>query len=313
MRRPVVVVSACLAGQKVRYDGGHKRFPYLDELANYLDLRAVCPEVGIGLKVPRPPIHLVRLGNKLHLVEASCSQRDYTEKVETFAAREAQAIAAADGFIAKKDSPSCGMTRVRVYDLQGNLLHKQGEGVFTATLRRILPQLPVEEEGRLTDPNLRENFLIRVFVHHRWRTLRAAGITPQALLEFHTRHKYLVMAHSLKAYRLLGKWLADLKGDLEDLASRYFTELMAALSKPARRPNHVNVLQHLAGYLSDQLDRRDRQDLARVIEVYRRGEVPLIVPLILLRHHQNRLQNPYLACQYYLEPYPLALGRSQAL
>ncbi len=310
MSRPVVLVSACLMGQEVRYDGGHKRFPYLDELANYFELRAACPEVGVGLGVPRPPMHLVDLAGKLHLLEIN-SQRDHTEKIEAFAAQEA--TLAADGFIAKKDSPSCGMTRVRVYDLQGNLLHKRGEGLFNATLRRILPQLPVEEEGRLNDPGLRENFLTRVFVHSRWRMLRAAGITPSALLEFHTRHKYLIMAHSQKTYRLLGKWLADLKGDLDDLASRYFAELMAALSKPARRPNHVNVLQHLAGYLSHQLDCRDRQDLAKVIEAYRRGEVPLIVPLTLLRHHQNRLQHPYLAYQYYLEPYPPALGLSNAI
>lgn len=309
MSRPLVFVSACLLGQEVRYDGGHKRFPYLDALADYLELCPVCPEVGIGLGAPRPPVHLVSKENGLYLLEANDCCRDHSEAMRAFAARQAEAMVQADGFIAKKDSPSCGMARVRVYDLKGHLLHKRGIGLFTAVLKQALPQLPIEEEGRLNDSALRENFLTRVFVHHRWRKLQAEGITPASLLEFHTRHKYLVMAHSLRTYRLLGRMLSDLaKPSLFEIAARYFAELMAALAKPARRPNHANALQHLAGYLSSHLDGCDRQELMAIIEAYRRGEVPLIVPVTLLRHHQSRIQNPYLMHQYYLDPYPASLG-----
>ncbi|GAB6068887.1 DUF523 and DUF1722 domain-containing protein [Methylothermus subterraneus] len=313
MSRPLVFVSACLLGQPVRYDGGHKRFPYLDVLANHLELRGICPEVGIGLGVPRPPINLVAVNGELRLLGVKDRSLDVSEKMREFARRQAPLMAQADGFIAKKDSPSCGMARVRVYDLAGNLLHKHGAGLFTAVLSQALPQLPIEEEGRLNDPALAENFLTRVFVHYRWRNLQAEGITPASLLEFHTRHKYLVMAHSMRAYRALGRMLADLKNSGPETAARYFAELMAALARPARRPNHVNVLQHLAGYLSDRLDCRDRRELTEVVETYRRGEVPLIVPLTLLRHHQSRIRNPYLAGQYYLEPYPAALGLRNAI
>jgi uncharacterized protein YbgA (DUF1722 family)/uncharacterized protein YbbK (DUF523 family) len=308
MSRPRVFVSACLLGQEVRYDGRHKRFPYLDALADYLELCPVCPEVGIGLGVPRPPVHLVSEKEALYLLEVNDHCRDHSEAMRAFAARQAEVMVRADGFIAKQDSPSCGGAKVRVYDLKGHLLHKHGIGLFTAVLKQTLPQLPIEEEGRLNDPALRENFLTRVFVHHRWRRLQTEGITPASLLEFHTCHKYLVMAHSLRTYRRLGKMLSDLaKNTLSEIAALYFAELMAALAKPARRPNHVNVLQHLAGYLSSHLDGCDRQALMAVIEAYRRGEVPLIVPVTLLRHHQSRIQNPYLMRQYYLEPYPAAL------
>lgn len=309
MSRPLVFVSACLLGQEVRYDGSHKRFPYLDVLADYLELCPICPEVGIGLGTPRPPVHLVSKKEGLYLLETNDHRRDHSEAMRAFAARQAEVMVQADGFIAKKDSPSCGMARVRVYDLKGHLLHKHGVGLFTAVLNQSLPQLPIEEEGRLNDPALRENFLTRVFVHHRWRRLQAEGMTPVSLLEFHTRHKYLVMAHSLRAYRLLGKMLSDLATPpLSEIAALYFAELMAALVKPARRPNQVNALQHLAGYLSSHLDGGDRQELMAIIEAYRRGEVPLIVPVTLLRHHQSRIQNPYLMHQYYLDPYPASLG-----
>ncbi len=314
MSRPLVFVSACLLGQEVRYDGSHKRFSYLDVLADYLELCPVCPEVGIGLGTPRPPVHLVSKKEGLYLLETNDHRRDHSEAMRAFAARQAKVMVQADGFVAKKDSPSCGMTRVRVYDLKGRLLHKNGIGLFTAMVHQTLPHLPIEEEGRLNDPALRENFLTRVLVHHRWRRLQAEGITPASLLEFHTRHKYLVMAHSLRAYRLLGKMLSDLaKPSLFEIAARYFAKLMAALAKPARRPNHVNALQHLAGYLTSHLDGCDRQELMAIIEAYRRGEVPLIVPVTLLRHHQSRIQNPYLMHQYYLEPYPAALGLRNAI
>ncbi len=313
-QRPAVLVSACLLGQAVRYDGGHKRDPYLEILKDYLELRSVCPEMAIGLGVPRPPIHLVTSEAGLKLVEVKGVRQDYTQAMDSFARTYLAGVNDIDGCIVKKNSPSCGLSRVPVYDQQGRLCHKQGRGAFTQRLIEALPQLPVEEEGRLNDPALRENFLQRVFVHFRWRRLLAEGPTPARLVDFHTRHKYMVMAHSVSAYQRLGRLLAKAGEEaIEPLAQVYFSQLMAALKQPARRPNHVNVLQHLAGYLSRELSLEDRCELTQAIEAYCRGEVPLIVPMTLLRHHQNRIRQPYLERQYYLEPYPPALGLRNAI
>ncbi|GAB4361961.1 MAG: DUF523 and DUF1722 domain-containing protein [Methylohalobius crimeensis] len=306
---PVILTSACLLGQQVRYDGGHKRNRYLETLAAYMELRPICPEVGIGLGVPRPPIHLVQHDSQVRLLEVRDHSRDFTDKMTDFARAQLNEHDSVDGFIAKKDSPSCGMARVRVHDGERQLIHKRGVGMFTGVWQALRPELPVEEEGRLNDLILRENFLQRVFVHCRWRKLREEGLTTARLIEFHTRHKYMVMAHSISAYQRLGRLLSQAgKRPLEALAKGYFLRLMAALQRRARRPNHVNALQHLSGYLRKYLSSQDRQELVRAIEDYRRGEVPLIVPFTLLRHHQSHIRDLYLAGQYYLEPYPPALG-----
>lgn len=308
-QRPVLLASACLLGQEVRYDGGHKRCRFLETLTDFVEIRPLCPEMAIGLGVPRRPIHLVEDGNLLRLLEVRDHDREYTLPMADFARNQARTLTGLDGFVAKKDSPSCGMARVRVHNRQGGLIHKRGVGAFTQVVRQLRPAMPVEEEGRLNDLALRENFMQRVFVHYRWRGLCRQGITPARLIEFHTRHKYMVMAHSISAYQRLGRLLAETgKKPIGPLAQAYFSGLMTALQRRARRPNHVNALQHLAGYLSGHLDCQDRQELGEAIEAYRQQEVPLIVPITLLRHHQNRIQEPYLARQYYLEPYPKALG-----
>lgn len=313
-QRPVVIASACLLGQAVRYDGGHKHDRYLDVLAEHLEIRAICPEAGAGLGIPRPPMHLVEADGEIRLRERRDPARDHTEALERFSRGQMPLLIHADGFIAKSKSPSCGMARLPVKDPRGNLRHRRGSGLFTQMVRQHLPCLPVEEEGRLNDPVLRENFLQRVFVHRRWRFLREEGLTPARLIDFHTRHKYMVMAHSVAAYRRLGRLLAQAGSlPLETLGEDYFSELMTALARPARRGNHVNVLQHLAGYLSGHLSAADRQELAGAIEGYRRGEVPLVVPLTLLRHHQQHIREPYLARQHYLAPYPAVLGLRNAI
>ncbi|WP_286291554.1 DUF523 and DUF1722 domain-containing protein [Methylomarinovum tepidoasis] len=311
--RPVVVASACLLGQAVRYDGGHKHAPHLDVLAEHLEIRGICPEAGAGLGTPRPPMHLVEADGQIRLRECHDPDRDHTEALQRFAHDHIPLLARADGFIAKSKSPSCGMERIPVKDPQGNFRH-YGSGLFTHRVRCHLPCLPVEEEGRLRDPALWENFLQRVFVHRRWRQLRAEGLTPARLIDFHTRHKYLVMAHSVAAYRRLGRLLAQVcRLSLEALGTAYFTELMSALAQPAQRGNHAGVLQRLAGCLSGHLSAADRRELAEAIERYRRGEATLEVPLTLLRHHQQRIRDPYLARQYYLAPYPAALELRNAI
>lgn len=302
---PVVLASACLLGQPVRYDGGHKQNRYLKILAAHIELKPICPELAIGLGVPRPPIHLVKRGEAIRLLQVHDHCRDLTGEMSAFARAQAAALGSVDGFIAKKNSPSCGMARVRVHDESGRLLHAFGSGVFTSVVLTSRPELPVEEEGCLEDPLRRESFLKRVYVRCRWRQLCAAGLTLAGLDEFHIRHRYLVMAHGVSACRRLERLLAEKRNHpLEALAQAYFAQLMAALKRRPRRSDHIKVLQHLGGDLRKDLSPADQRELAWAIGDYRRGEVPLSIPFKLLR----RIGENYPATQYYLEPYPPALG-----
>ncbi len=306
--RPVVLTSACLLGQPVRYDGGHKQCRYLKTLAAHMELKPICPELAIGLGVPRPPIHLVKRGEEIRLLQVHDHSLDLTEQMSAFAQAQAAALSSVDGLVAKQNSPSCGMASVRVHDESGRLLHAFGSGVFTGWVLTGRPELPVEEDGRLDDPVVRENFLKRVYVHYRWRQHCAGGLTLAGLDEFHTRHKYMVMAHSVSAYRRLGRLLAKAQsGPLEVLVQAYFAQLMAALKRSPRRSGHVYVLKHLAEGLRKALSPKDLLELARAIGDYRHGKVPLSIPFGLLRQHLSRIGEPYSAAQYYLEPYPAAL------
>ncbi len=306
-----VGISSCLLGQAVRYDGGHKRDAYiLGTLSRYFELRPFCPEVAAGLGIPRPTIRLVagRADATPRVVEVQRAEREHTSALLTASREEvARRLGSLDGYILKKGSPSCGMERVKVYGPNGYALAKSS-GVFAAELMRAMPHLPVEEEGRLGDPVLRENFIERVFVHHRWRVHTAPGITPARLVEFHSDHKYAIMAHNQEAYRRLGRWVA--RAGIEPivpLAEAYFAELMQALRRPATPKGQANLLLHLMGYLKRDLDSADRQELVEVIDAYRLGQLPLIVPITLLRHHFRRHPHPYIERQSYLDPYPAEL------
>jgi uncharacterized protein YbgA (DUF1722 family)/uncharacterized protein YbbK (DUF523 family) len=311
-----VGISACLLGQEVRYNGGHKRDPFLaDGLGHHVEWVAVCPEVELGLGTPRPPIRLQRQGDEVRLVMPSTGE-DYTAPMRAWAERRTAELAALDldGYVLKKDSPSCGMERVKVHPVgegqSSGVPSKDGRGLFAAALLARLPDLPVEEEGRLNDPRLRESFVARVFVHHRWRDGERAGWTRAALMRFHERHKFLLMAHGQAGLRRLGRLLgAAAKGaPVGDLAAAYREGLTALLQRPATRRGHTNVLHHLAGFVSDPLDGADRAELAAAIDSYRLGLVPLIVPLTLLRHHVRRQGVAYLQDQVYLEPHPPELS-----
>jgi len=312
---PRVGVSACLLGQPVRYDGGHKRDSFIaDTLAEYLELIPVCPEAAIGLGVPRPTIRLLGEVRRPRLVGALDPSLDVTEKMETFAERQIDALGDLCGYILKKDSPSCGMERVKLFSPEGGGAVRKGTGVFAAILMRRRPLLPVEEEGRLNDPVLRENFINRVYVMLRWQNLRRQGLNAARLIEFHTAHKYLVMAHSQAAYRRMGTLLSDLSGGRADSAAHdYVEELMNALARRVTRPRHVNVLQHILGYLKRRIDRDDKAELSASIEAYRRGEIPLVVPVTLLRHYFRRHHDPYMEKQVYLNPHPEGLGLRNAI
>jgi uncharacterized protein YbgA (DUF1722 family)/uncharacterized protein YbbK (DUF523 family) len=305
-------ISSCLLGEEVRYNGGHKRDAFLtDTFGRYVEWVAVCPEVELGMGTPRPSIRLERIGGTIHLMMPSTGG-DYTDAMREYAERRVAALAAMDldGYVLKRDSPSCGMERVKVYPGSGKevagMPSKDGRGLFAEALISRLPDLPVEEEGRLNDPLLRESFVTRVFVHHRWHQSGKEGWTRASLMGFHERHKYVLMARNQAAMRRLGRLLgeSDKRQPVSDLATTYRQGLTAILSRPATRRGHTNVLHHLAGYVSDALDREDRAELAETIERYRLGLVPLVVPLTLIRHHVRRQGVEYLRDQVYLEPHP---------
>jgi uncharacterized protein YbgA (DUF1722 family)/uncharacterized protein YbbK (DUF523 family) len=303
-------VSACLLGREVRFDGGHKRNDFLTgTLGDFVEFVPVCPEVDIGLGVPRESLRLVRADDGAVRLVANKSGADLTNTMNTYAERRAAALEREhlSGYVLKKDSPSCGMERVRIYGGSGMPM-RDGRGLFADALIRRLPNLPVEEEGRLNDSALRENFIERVFAYHRMRSLFAARWAVGALVAFHTAHKLTLMAHSPRAYAELGRLVADSRRvERAELRERYSTEFMAAMKKLATPARHVNVMQHIAGYLRDRCDADSRRELVEVIEEYRRAMVPLVVPLTLIRHWVRRFDIPYLKGQTYLEPHPREL------
>ncbi len=305
-----VGISSCLLGQEVRYDGGHKRDPYLVEaFGRHVEWVPVCPELEMGLGVPREPIHLVADREEGVRLKGVKSGTDHTEAMRRYAKRRLDALARLDldGYVFKKDSPSCGLWRVKVWNAAGTPA-RNGRGLFAAALVERFPHLPVEEEGRLSDARLRENFIERVFAYARLKALFSGRWTVGRLVAFHAAHKLLLLAHSPEAYRTLGRLVARVSsGDRRTVRAEYearFTDALAVLATPGR---HVNVLQHMAGYLHDGLDVMSREELHQAIADYRAGIVPLIVPITLLRHHVRHLNVPYLASQVYLDPHPKEL------
>ncbi len=313
-QRPLIGISSCLMGQKVRYDGSAKRNRWLVEsFGAHVDYRPICPEVAIGMSTPRRPIRLVGTPGEVRVVGVQDSSIDVTAALEDFALNTAGELGAVSGYVFMSKSPSCGMERVKLYAENG-YASKNGVGAYAAVLMQSLPNLPCEEEGRLNDPMLRENFVNRVFAYRRWQSLRAAGIDAQSLIDFHARHKYMVMAHSQAAYKRLGRLLSHLKGvDLAQVADAYEAEFMAALKRRVGRKRHVNALQHIQGYLKERIDGGDKQELAQSIEAYRREGVPLVVPMKLLRHYFRRNPDDYIDRQWYLDPYPESLGRRNTI
>jgi len=302
-------ISSCLLGQKVRFDGGHKRDPFLVEtFGRFVEWVEVCPEVEVGLGTPREAIRLVRAGGDVRLVGVK-SATDHTDAMRRWAAGRVEALArdTLDGYILKKDSPSCGMERVKVYT-PGGMPARDGRGLFAEALMARLPLLPVEEEGRLSDPRLRDHFVERVFAHRRLRDLFAGRWTAGGLVAFHAAQKLALLAHSPAGYAALGRLVAR-AGDLPraELRAAYEAGFVKALAVMATPRRHVNVLQHIAGYFKTALDEGSRRELAAAIADYQQGLVPLIVPITLVRHHVRRCGIAYLEGQVYLEPHPREL------
>jgi uncharacterized protein YbgA (DUF1722 family)/uncharacterized protein YbbK (DUF523 family) len=307
-RRITVGVSSCLLGQAVRFDGGHKRNSYItDALSQYFDFVPVCPELAIGLGMPRRTLRLVGGAEQPRAI-ISGSGTDVTTALAEYGARIARDLAHLRGYIFKKASPSCGMERVKVYD-NNDVAEKAGVGIYARALMQALPLLPVEEEGRLTDPLLREQFIERVYVYHRWLVMVGDGLTAHRFVQFHSAHKLLIMAHSQVHYRRLGQLVAQAgRGDLVSLAQRYITELTQSLKQRGTRRRHANVLHHLSGYFKRHLAGSDKLELVALIDAYRLGHVPLVVPITLIRHYLRRFPNAYVGLQCYLQPYPEPLG-----
>jgi uncharacterized protein YbgA (DUF1722 family)/uncharacterized protein YbbK (DUF523 family) len=302
-------ISACLLGEKVRYDGGHKRDRYLtDTLGQYVAYVPVCPEVEAGFGIPRESMQLRGDPEAPRLV-TNRSEKDLTEKMLGWAIRRVVELEKEDlcGFIFKSRSPSSGMERVKVVTDKGMPV-KKGVGLFAKAFMDHFPLIPVEEEGRLHDPKLRENFIESVFVFKRWRACLNAGRARGKLVNFHTTHKLLIMSHSVEHHRRMGKLVAGAKQlPLGELYDTYQHHLMEALRLRTTVKKQVNVLQHMMGYFKKQLSADEKEELLEYLNLYREGYVPLIVPVTLINHYVRKYDQPYLKEQHYLHPHPIEL------
>jgi uncharacterized protein YbgA (DUF1722 family)/uncharacterized protein YbbK (DUF523 family) len=299
----------CLLGEPVRYDGAHKRDRYLtDTVGNFFEWVSVCPEVECGLPVPRESMHLEGDPSSPRLV-TSRTHVDLTEQMFTWCRRRLRELESENlcGFILKSNSPSCGMERVRVYDKQG-MPQKTGVGIFAMQFMKSLALLPVEEDGRLYDARIRENFIERVFCLERYRQLRSNGGTVGGLVKFHTDHKIQILSHSQKSHRTMGNLVAHAKEyQRAELLSQYEGFLMEVLRVPATTRSNANALMHMMGYLKTFLASDEKQELLELIGGYKNELIPLIVPITMVRHYARKYDEPYLQRQTYLNPHPIEL------
>ena len=305
-----VGISHCLLGEKVRYDGGHKLDRYLKEtVGRFVDWVPVCPEVECGLSVPREAMRLVGDRDQPRLV-TNRSNLDLTEKMKSWIDRRLPELAGDGlcGFVFKSRSPSSGMRDVKIYDPTSKMPKFKGAGLFARAFMDRFPLIPVEDEGRLHDMGLRENFFERVFVYARWHHYIETDGSLSGLIDFHTEHKLLIMSHSVKGLKEIGALVAKGKKlPLPETKNGYISTLMAALALLATTKKNTNVLDHCMGYFKKQLLRDEKQELREVIDDYHDGRVPLIVPITLIRHYVRRFGEPYLLRQIYLNPHPKEL------
>lgn len=313
--KPKIGISACLLGAPVRYNAGHKESRWCSRiLVEHFDFVPVCPEVAIGLGTPREPIRLVGDKDNTQAVGTVHPDINVTEPLAAYGERMAGELTDLCGYIFMQKSPSCGLERVKIYRNNGAPQREGGRGIYAQAFCARHPDLPVEEEGRLCDPVLRENFLVRVGAYAQWQALLAQGLSRRALTEFHSRFKYQLMANNPLQYKVLGKLLGSMgRGDADVIGPRYFTELMQALKRCATRGTHSNVLQHISGYLKRDIDAQDKEELQRLITQYREGIVPLVVPMTLLKHLFRIHPDPYIAQQTYLQPHPENLSLRNAI
>lgn len=303
-------VSQCLLGDQVRYDGGHKRNRFLtDTFSQYVEFRPVCPEVAIGLGIPRKPIRLVATDGTTRVRGIDNPELDVTDALSTHAEQMAPQLTDICGYVFMQNSPSCGVFGMKRYGVNGFPLDSNGRGAYAKRLMELMPLLPVEEAGRLNDAGLRDNFIARVFAYHDWKTQVEPDPTAKKLIDFYSRYKYQVMAHHVPSYFAIGKYLSNLASrDISVSCTEFFTLFMTALSHHAGRKGNANAMMHLRGYLKLLLKPYEKQELSQLIDSYRNGLVPLVVPLTLLKHHLGKLDNPYLKSQTFWSPHPENLG-----
>lgn len=313
-KRIPVGISACLLGEKVRYDGQHKRSAYCnDVLSQHFDFQPFCPEMAIGLGAPRPTIRLVshRIGqtDTLRAIQNTGTPRDVTDELAAYADTVHTNHPLLCGFIFTERSPSCGLFRVKAYNASNQQINDHSRGIFARRLTETWPQLPVEESGRLNDVALCENFILRVYVWHEWHSHVLPSLSARSLLQFWSSYKFLALAHDEKTYRKIGPMLANLAVDnLPTLAAEFFSLLMHALQTPSTRASNSNALQHLRGFVKKSLDHSEKNTLNNLLEQYQSGAIPLIVPLSMLRHLLQRHPDAYANEQRFLNPYPDTLG-----
>jgi len=301
---PKIGISSCLLGANVRYDSGHKKNSFVTGmLKKHFEFSSFCPEVEIGLGIPREPIRLVQAGNTIRCQGTKSENLDVTDALDDVSHEQRHWHKELSGYILKKDSPSCGMERVKVYN--DGMPTKKGIGIYAKRLMENNPNLPIEEEGRLEDAHLRENFIQRVYIYNRWKLMFKQSITLSALQEFHAKHKYTLMSHDQQKTRELGTLLADKPvTDIKSLTDSYVDKMTNILKIIPSKNNHANTLHHIQGYLKKSLNSGDKTELSEVVDDYKKGLLPLIVPITLLRHHFRRYPNDYISQSYYLSPHP---------
>ncbi len=311
-----VGVSACVIGQKVRFDGGHKRNIFVEEqLVDYFDFQPICPEVGIGLPVPRPTIRLMKTeSGEERLVGTKDATKDFTDEMLIFSDKKIPSLNQLRGYVVCAKSPTCGMERVKLYMENGNTIPGGTAGVFTRKLMEAMPWLPIEEDGRLQDPYLRENFVFRVFTLNDFYNCMGNEPTRAKLVKFHSRYKLVLMAHCPVAYKSLGRMVAEIANwDLDEFYHCYRLQFMEAIKNRANRRNNTNVLMHLQGYFKRDLDKQQKKELADLIMDYRVGNMPLLAALTLINHHLQQNPDAYLQTQVFLNPYPQELKLRYAM
>ena len=302
-----VGISACVLGQNVRFDGGHKQNRFVvDELSRYFNFKPVCPEVGIGMTIPRRAIRLLQLpSGDERLVDSKENEIDFTVQMKEFADQQIAHFDDLRGYVVCAKSPTCGMERVKLHIDNGNTVPGGSVGVYTRELMAKMPWLPVEEDGRLQDPVLRENFVFRVFSLNDFYLSLGEARSYDAFVKFHSRYKLVLMAHSPTAYKKMGQMVASIKEwDVDSFYYEYRQQFMDAIKNRASRKNKTNVLMHLQGYFKRSLTKDQKQELAALIMSYREGNQPILAPLALINHYLKEYPDPYLQLQTFLNPYP---------
>ncbi len=304
--KPQIGVSACLASQAVRFDGGFISNQFVkNECSSFFDIHTVCPEVEMGLGIPRQVIQLRDFDGEIRLVYSKDPEKQITHAMREFSERRLKSLPSLDGYIFKKDSPSCGVHKVPVKNNKSGMRKRNGIGLFAQAFKEKYPQVPTEDEGRLNDIGIRENFLERVYAHYRWRQIAETENPLQSFRDYHKNYKLILMAKDNSAYRQLGRMAASVnKNNFDEISEQYFSLFMQAMSKIPSHGHHINVMMHILGYLKDQLNKKDKAELLEWFETYREERITRVTPLMLLQHHFNRHQNDYIAEQYYFSPFP---------